>query len=58
MTKPVAVLRSRVIGDSRRIYTTRLDGNSHVLLFPSFSRYISSWAISISATWPVASGGT
>ena len=49
MTKPVAVFRSVVIGDSR--YTVRLDENSHLVLFPSFSRYITSWAIS--ATWPV-----
>ena len=44
MTKPVAVFRSVVIGDSR--YTVRLDENSHLVLFPSFSRYITSWAIS------------
>ena len=49
MTKPVAVFRSRVIEDSR--HTVRLDENSHLVLFPSFSRYITSWAIS--ATWPV-----
>jgi hypothetical protein len=48
MTKPVAVFRSGVIGDSR--YTVRLDENSHLVLFLSFSRYITSWAIS--ATWP------
>jgi hypothetical protein len=49
MTKPVAVFRSKVIGDPR--HTVRLDENSHLVLFPSFSRYITSWAIS--ATWPV-----
>ena len=49
MTKPVASFRSGVIGYSR--HTVRLDENSHVVLFPSFSRYITSWAIS--ATWPV-----
>jgi hypothetical protein len=38
MTKPVAVFRSGVIGDSR--HTVRLDENSHSVLFPSFSRYI------------------
>jgi hypothetical protein len=43
MTKPVAVFRSGVIGDSRH--------TSHLVLFPTFSRYITSWAIS--ATWPV-----
>ena len=41
MTKPVAVFRSRVIGDSR--HAVRLDENSHLVLFPSFSRYITSW---------------
>jgi hypothetical protein len=51
MTKPVAVFLSGVIsiGDSR--HTVRLDENSHLVLFSSFSRYITSWAIS--ATWPV-----
>ena len=49
MTKPVAVFRSRVIGDSR--HTVRLDETGRLVLFPSFSRYITSWAIS--ATWPV-----
>jgi hypothetical protein len=49
MTKPVAVFRSGVIGDSR--HTVRLDENSHLVLFPSFSRHITSWVIS--ATWPV-----
>jgi hypothetical protein len=49
MTKPVAVFRSGVIEDSR--HTVRLDENSHLVLFPSFSRYITSSAIS--ATWPV-----
>jgi hypothetical protein len=34
MTKPVAVFRSRVIGDPR--HTIRLDENSHLVLFPSF----------------------
>jgi hypothetical protein len=48
MTKPVAVFRSGVIGDPRN--TARLDKNSHSVLFPSFSRYITSWAIS--STWP------
>jgi hypothetical protein len=43
MTKPVAVFRSRVIGGSR--HTVRLDENSHLVLFPSFSRYITSWAM-------------
>jgi hypothetical protein len=38
MTKPVAVFRSGVIGDS--IHTVRFDENSHLVLFPSFSRYI------------------
>jgi hypothetical protein len=49
MTKPGAVFRSGVIGDSR--HTVRLDENSHLVLFPSFSRYITSWAIS--AKWPI-----
>jgi hypothetical protein len=49
MTKPVAVFRSGAIGDSR--HTIRLDENIHLVLFPSFGRYITSWAIS--ATWPV-----
>jgi hypothetical protein len=41
MMKPVAVFRSRGIGDPR--YTARLDKNSHsVVRFPSFSRYITS----------------
>jgi hypothetical protein len=53
MTKPVAVFYSRVIGDSR--HTVRFDENSHLVLFPSFSRYITSWAIS--ATWPVEASG-
>jgi hypothetical protein len=44
MTKPVAVFRSEVITDSR--HSVRLDENSHLVLFPSFSRYITSWAIS------------
>jgi hypothetical protein len=44
MTKPVAVFRSGVMGDSR--HTVRLDENSHLVLFPSFSRYITSWPIS------------
>jgi hypothetical protein len=44
MTKHVAVFRSGVSGGSR--HTVRLDGNSHLVLFPSFSRYITSWAIS------------
>jgi hypothetical protein len=37
MTKPVAVFRSGVIGDP--IHTVRFDENSHLVLFPSFSRY-------------------
>jgi hypothetical protein len=49
MTKPVAVFRSVVIGDPG--HTIRLDENIHLVLFPSFSRYTTSWAIS--ATWPV-----
>jgi hypothetical protein len=49
MTKPVAVFRSVLIGDSR--HAVRLEENSHLVLFPSFSRYITSWATS--ATWPV-----
>jgi hypothetical protein len=48
MTKPVAAFRLGVIEDSR--HAVRLDENSHFVLFPSFSRYITSWAIS--ATWP------
>jgi hypothetical protein len=44
MTKPIAVFRSGVMEDSR--HTVRLDENSHLVLFPSFSRYITSWAIS------------
>ena len=40
MTKHVAVFRSGVIGGSR--HTARLDENSHLVLFPSFSRYITS----------------
>jgi hypothetical protein len=43
MTEPVAAFRSGVIGDSK--YTVRSDENSHLVLFPSFSRYITSWAI-------------
>jgi hypothetical protein len=39
MTKPVAVFRSGVIGDSGH-YTVRLDENIHLVLLPSFSRYI------------------
>jgi hypothetical protein len=38
MTKPIAVFRSGVIGDS--IHTVRLYENSDLVLFPSFSRYI------------------
>jgi hypothetical protein len=49
MTKPVAVFRSGAIGYSRN--TARLDENSHLVLLPSFSRYITSWEIS--ATWAV-----
>jgi hypothetical protein len=49
MTKPVDVFCSGVIEDSR--HTVRLDANSHLVLFPTFSRYITSWAIS--TTWPV-----
>ena len=49
MTKPVAVFRSGVIEDSR--HTARLDENGHLVLFPSFNRYSTKWAIS--ATWPV-----
>jgi hypothetical protein len=49
MTKPVAAFRSVVIGYPR--HTVRFDENSYLVLFPSFSRYITSWAIS--ATWPV-----
>ena len=43
-------------GDRRQDipYTVRFEENSHVVLFPSFSRYITSWAIS--ATY-MASGG-
>ena len=52
MTKPVAVFLSVVIRDSG--HTVRLDENSHLVLFPSFSRYITSWAIS---TTYMASGG-
>jgi hypothetical protein len=52
MTKPVAVFRSGVIEDSR--HTVRLDENSHLVLFPTFSQYITSWAIYISH---MASGG-
>jgi hypothetical protein len=37
MTKPVAVFRSRLIGDSR--HTISIDENRHLVLFPSFSRY-------------------
>jgi hypothetical protein len=40
MTKHVAVFRSGVIGGSR--HTVRLDENSHLVLFPSFSRYLTS----------------
>jgi hypothetical protein len=54
MTKPVVVFRSGVIEDSR--HTVRLDENSHLVLFPSFSRYITSWAIS--GRHMMASGGT
>jgi hypothetical protein len=53
MTKPVDVFRSEVIGDAR--HTIRLDANSHLVLFPSFSWYITSWVIS--ATWPGSAGG-
>jgi hypothetical protein len=38
MTKPVAAFRSGVIEDSR--HTVRPDENSHLVLFPSFSRHI------------------
>jgi hypothetical protein len=44
MTKPVAVFRAGVKGDSRG--TVSFDETSHLMLFPSFSRYITSWAIS------------
>jgi hypothetical protein len=54
MTKPVAALRSGAIRDPR--CTVRLDENSHLVLFPSFSRYITSWAIS--ATWPMEAPGS
>jgi hypothetical protein len=37
MTKPVAVFRSGVIKVSR--HAVRLDENSHLVPFPSFSRY-------------------
>jgi hypothetical protein len=40
MTKPVAVFRSGVIEDSE--YTVSFDENSDLVLFPSFSRYITS----------------
>jgi hypothetical protein len=49
MTKPVAVFRSGVIEDSR--HTVSFDENSHLVLFPSFSRYITSWAISSTCQW-------
>jgi hypothetical protein len=52
MTKPVAVFRSGVIGDPR--HTFRLNENSHLVLFPSFSRYITSLMGDISH---MASGG-
>jgi hypothetical protein len=52
MTKPVAVFRSGVVADSR--HTIRLDENIHLVLFPTFSRYITSWATSASH---MASGG-
>jgi hypothetical protein len=47
MTKPVDVFRSAFSGDKRsKTYDTiRLDENGHLVLFPSFSRYITSWAI-------------
>jgi hypothetical protein len=43
MTKPVAVFRSRVTGDPG--HTVRFDENEncHLVLFPSFSRYITSY---------------
>jgi hypothetical protein len=45
MTRPVAVFRSGVIGDSG--HTVRLDKNGHLVLFPSFQPvHITSWAIS------------
>jgi hypothetical protein len=53
VTNPVAALHSGVIGDPGQ--TARPDINSHLVLFPSFSRYITSWAIDISH---MASGGT
>jgi hypothetical protein len=37
MTKSVAAFRSGVIGDPG--HTARLDENSHLVLFPSFSLY-------------------
>jgi hypothetical protein len=40
VAKLVAVFRSVVIRDPR--HTVRLDANSHLVLFPSFSRYITS----------------
>jgi hypothetical protein len=49
MAKPVAVFRSVVMGDPG--HAVRPDENSHLVLFPSFSRYNTPWAIS--ATWPV-----
>ena len=41
MTKPVAAFRSGVIGDPG--HTVSFDENSYLVLFPSFSRYITSW---------------
>jgi hypothetical protein len=43
VTIPVAVFRSRVIADPR--HTVGPDANSHFVLFPSFSWYITSWAM-------------
>jgi hypothetical protein len=53
MAKPVAVFRSVVIGDPRR--TVRFNASSHLAVFASFSRFIASWAISISH---LSRGGT
>jgi hypothetical protein len=55
MTKPVAVFRSKVIRGSR--HTVRLDEKNHLVLFSSFSRYITSWAISGYHISHMASGG-
>jgi hypothetical protein len=52
--KPVWDQTSRCIsfrGDRDSRHTVRLDENSHLVLFPSYSRFITSWAISPPGPW-------